>query len=176
MKSYPYFTTKSKDKGTGLGLAVAYGIVEEYNGKIVVDSIQGSGTSIYVYLPLIENSHETVSHIEPDRPKTGTERILLVDDEKQVIQIEKMMLQRNGYHVVEMDNSVDALAVFRSDPDAFDLVITDMAMPGLTGDQFARKLQEIRSGVPIILCSGFSISCALHMGNFSPKHEFSVTH
>ncbi len=152
----PYFTTKEKGKGTGLGLAVVFGIVRKHKGDIQVYSEKGQGTTFNVYLPLIESSSEARAKEESDVDLTGGERILLVDDDKIVAQLEKQMLARLGYEVTECTSSVEALSKFKTNPDGFDLVITDMTMPNLTGDFLAAEMLAARPDTPIILCTGFS--------------------
>lgn len=152
----PYFTTKEQGKGTGLGLAVVYGIVKEYHGDIKVYSEVGKGTTFNVYLPIMEKPTEAVTVSQAERYETGSERILLVDDEEPITRLEKQMLERLGYHVTSRINSVEALEAFKANPDAFDLVLTDMTMPNMTGDQLARELISIKPDIPIIICTGFS--------------------
>jgi len=152
----PYFTTKEKGKGTGLGLAVVYGIVKEHKGDIKVYSEIGKGTTFCIYLPLMKKSTEAVSTEQTLELATGTERILLVDDEVSVAQLESQMLSRLGYHVIAETSSKDALNAFRSNPESFDLVISDMTMPDMTGDQLAKKILSIRPETPIVICTGFS--------------------
>ena len=152
----PYFTTKGNGKGTGLGLAVVYGIVKEHLGDIKVYSEVGKGTTFKVYLPTMERPAETVSTGKVEDIKTGNERILLVDDEAAIARLEKQMLERLGYQVTSRISSLDALEAFKANPDRFDLVITDMTMPNMTGDQLAKEINAIRPGIPIIVCTGFS--------------------
>jgi len=152
----PYFTTKEQDKGTGLGLAVVHGIVKSYKGDIRVYSEPGEGSIFHVYLPVIETWAET-EEIDTITPvQKGIERILLVDDEDPIVRMEKQMLERFGYHVTALTSSIEALEAFRTAPDTFDLVITDLTMPNMTGVQLAQKLLKIRSDIPIIICTGFS--------------------
>ncbi|MBI9076569.1 MAG: transporter substrate-binding domain-containing protein [Desulfatibacillum sp.] len=152
----PYFTTKAQGKGTGLGLAVAYGIIKEHNGDVRVYSEVGKGTTFTIYLPLMEKTIASIPiELIRDDPK-GNERILLVDDEEPVVRLEKQMLERLGYHVTERTSSSDALKAFQANPSAFDLVISDMTMPHMTGDLLALKLISIRPDIPIIICTGFS--------------------
>ena len=152
----PYFTTKEQGKGTGLGLSVVYGIVKEHDGDIKVFSEVGRGTSFSVYLPLEEKTSETVSVVNVERCETGIERILLVDDEDAIAKLESQMLKRLGYKVTARVSSVEALKAFEANPEAFDLVITDMTMPNMTGDKLAKKLISIKPDIPIVICTGFS--------------------
>ena len=153
----PYYTTKGVGKGTGLGLSVVHGIVKDHGGDIRVDSEPGKGATFTVYLPLLKQSVEAVSPETPVIHETGTETILLVDDEASIVRLEQMMLERLGYRVISRASSIDALKAFRADPDAFDLVITDMTMPNMTGDRLAREVRSIRPGIPVIICTGFSV-------------------
>ena len=152
----PYFTTKEQGKGTGLGLAVAYGIVKKLEGEIKVFSEAGKGTTFKVYLPLMETPSDTVTVQKTKSDLGGNERILLVDDEESIVRLEKLQLERLGYHVTERASSTDALKAFQSNPTAFDLVISDMTMPNMTGDQLAKKLILARPDIPVIICTGFS--------------------
>ena len=152
----PYFTTKKEGKGTGLGLAILHGIVKSHGGHISFYSEPGKGAEFKVYLPVIKKQKET-SKVETDASiQKGDERILLVDDQDIIVQMEKQMLEQLGYHVTDRISSVDVLEVFRADPDKFDLVITDMTMPNMTGEQLADELIKIRFDIPVILCTGFS--------------------
>ncbi len=153
----PYFTTKEIGKGTGLGLATVYGIVKAHGGDIRVHSDVGKGATFHVYLPLMEKSQELESENERIIPlPTGTEHILLVDDEKAIVHLEKQMLERLGYQTSVFTSSREAQAAFKTDPSMFDLVITDMNMPNMNGMQLAEELKDIRPDIPIILCTGFS--------------------
>jgi CheY-like chemotaxis protein len=151
----PYFTTKEKGVGTGLGLAVVHGIVKACRGTIHVASEVGVGTVFDVYLPRVDEpaSGET---LRPASLPTGSERILFVDDEEALVITTRRMLERLGYDVTASVSSRDALERFQSDPAAFDLVITDQTMPHMTGDQLAASLLELRPDIPVILCTGFS--------------------
>jgi signal transduction histidine kinase/ActR/RegA family two-component response regulator len=152
----PYFSTKEKGKGTGLGLAVVDGIVKSHGGHISVYSEPGRGTEFKVYLPVIKHQ-ETTQRVETGLSiKKGDERILLVDDQELIADMEKQMLERMGYQVTARISSTDALEAFRAKPDNFDLVITDFTMPNMTGDKLAEALIKIRSDIPVLLCTGFS--------------------
>jgi len=152
----PYFTTKPQGKGTGLGLAVVYGIIREHGGHITVYSEVGKGSTFNVFLPLSQTTSETLPAEQKEPHPLGDERILLVDDESTIAQIEQLLLERIGYHVTAVRNGAEALAIFRASPDSFDLVISDLSMPGMSGDQLARELIAIRPEIPIIICTGFS--------------------
>ncbi len=152
----PYFTTKEKEKGTGLGLSVVFGIVRELGGDIKVYSEKGEGTAFHVYFPLMKKNVRNVSDEKAEPDPAGRENVLLVDDEEQIAQIEKTILERLGYKVTSCTDSGAALETFREKPASFDLVITDMAMPNMTGDRLARELMSIRPDIPVIICTGFS--------------------
>ena len=152
----PYFTTKPQGKGTGLGLAVAYGIVRQYGGDIKVHSELGKGTTVSVYLPLMVKSEQIVPVEGVGRSPVGSEWILLVDDEEPIARLEKQMLERLGYKVTCRLNSLEALEAFKADPARYDLVITDMTMPNMTGDLLAREIVSMRPDLPVIICTGFS--------------------
>ena len=151
----PYFTTKKKGKGTGLGLSVVHGIVKAHGGAIKVYSEVGKGTTFQVFLPGAQGQEISEVRAAPALPG-GKERILLVDDEKALADIEKQMLSWLGYEVEVRTSAVEALEAFRANPHRFDLVITDFSMPQMTGTKLARQMAQIRPGVPVILCTGFS--------------------
>jgi len=151
----PYFTTKEKGVGTGLGLAVVHGIVKKSGGAIQVESAPGKWTVFYIYLPRI-NMTLPIKAAQPKPIEGGPERILFVDDEKMLVDIGEQALQRLGYHVVSRTSSIEALELFKAKPDYFDLVITDQTMPGMTGDALARELLRIRPNLPVIICTGYS--------------------
>ncbi|MDM8522565.1 response regulator [Desulfococcaceae bacterium HSG8] len=153
----PYFTTKDTGKGTGLGLSVVHGIIRSHGGHISVYSEPDSGSAFHIFLPVSPDTasspEKTVS--EGSLPG-GKERILLVDDEVQLVDMERHILERLGYSVTVRTSSVEAFEAFRSRPDDYDLVITDMTMPNMTGLGLSRKIMQIRPNIPIILCTGFS--------------------
>ena len=151
----PYFTTKAKGVGTGLGLTVIHGIVKSLGGVITVSSEPGRGTTFEVLLPLVE-PEDTKEYVLAERIPLGNERVLFVDDEDFLADLGGRMLEQLGYEVTLQTDSLKALEVFKARPDDFDLVITDMAMPHLTGDKLAQQLLLIRPDIPIILCTGFS--------------------
>ncbi len=152
----PWFTTREQGEGTGLGLAVTRGIVQDHNGFIKVKSVPGKGSAFYVYLPAMEEEITPSDKQEEEPPAGGRERILFVDDEPAIVNFGRSFLESLGYHVETEVNSVAALEKFKADPAAFDLVITDQTMPGLTGLELARNMLSIRPELPVILCSGYS--------------------
>jgi PAS domain S-box-containing protein len=151
----PYFTTKEKGKGTGLGLAVVHGIVSSHKGAITVYSEPGKGTTFHVYLPKIETADGVEAAAREEIPG-GNESILLVDDEEPIARLEQKMLEGLGYSVTRRTSSVEALEVFSAKPHGFDLLITDMTMPKMTGVDLSHKVLQVRPDFPIILCTGFS--------------------
>lgn len=152
----PYFTTKEMGEGTGLGLAVVYGIIKEFDGDILIESQVENGTTVTVYFPILMHSAQTATAEKKIQPQKGNEKVLLVDDEKAIVKLESKMFERLGYHVTSYTDSMNALEAFQSDPEAFDIVITDMAMPRMSGDQLAKRLISIKPDLPIILCTGYS--------------------
>ena len=152
----PFFTTKAIGKGTGMGLSVVHGIVTAMGGAIHVFSEPGKGTGFHVYLPVEKSLSETQVTNSEAEIRGGTEHILLVDDEEAILTMEKQVLERLGYHVTSRTSSIEALEAFRANPDKFDLVITDMAMPKMSGNKLSEALTKIRPDIPILLCTGFS--------------------
>ena len=153
----PFFTTKETGKGTGMGLSVVHGIVKNMNGTIKVDSRPDKGTEFHIYLPLAEAVIEQQQATnEASYIQNGTEHILLVDDENIVATVVKQMLERLGYQVTARTSSIEALEAFRASSDKFDIIITDMQMPNMSGDKLAFELTKIRPDIPILLCTGFS--------------------
>ncbi len=152
----PYFTTKRDGKGTGLGLSVVHGIVVSYHGDVRIDSEPGLGTEVHVYLPLVEKKIVKEALAAAEHVRGGTERILLVDDEEAIVRMEQQMLSRLGYQVTVRTSSIEALVAFKAHSDSFDLLLTDMTMPTMTGIQLAAAVKAIRPDVPVIICTGFS--------------------
>jgi PAS domain S-box-containing protein len=150
----PYFTTKNLGEGTGFGLSVVHGIVHGHNGEITVDSQLGEGTSFDVYLPVIDQESAPQEKDGPESLPTGSERILLVDDDPMLVEMVKSKLEKLGYEIVAKTNPVEALGLFRENPERFDLVFTDLRMPVMTGDELTRKIKLIRPNIPVIMCTG----------------------
>lgn len=153
----PYFTTKEVGKGTGFGLALVHAIVEEHDGYIKVESTVGQGTSFYVYLPIVGQNTDIYAGMKEKKAfKGGTENIMVVDDERDICLVTQEFLQIYGYTVAIFENGQKALEVFEKDPDQFDLIVTDMTMPYMAGDELAKKILTVRKDIPIILCTGYS--------------------
>ena len=151
----PFYTTKKPGEGTGLGLSVMYGIVKSHGGTISVYSEPGIGTNFKVYLPRIETS-AAIETKSIELIPGGQEHILFVDDEEVLAEIGREMLQYVGYTVTSRTSSIEALEAFRAQPSRYDMVITDMTMPNMTGVALAREIHRVRSDIPIIICTGFS--------------------
>lgn len=158
----PYFTTKAPGEGSGLGLAVAHGIVSSHSGLIRIDETYDHGACFEVFFPIIE-SVETLKDEEADSNLSGNQRIMVVDDEKVVCEIARETLENQGYKVVVFVNPVVALNIFRISPYDFDLVITDLTMNEMTGVALAQEIKKIRPEIPVILSTGYDA-----------KHELSA--
>lgn len=153
----PYVTTKDIGKGSGLGLSVVYGIVESYKGTIRVESNYMQGTEFIIFIPVSKAAPASVDiHNKEVLNLQGNERILLVDDEELIVKMGTIGLKRCGYSVTASTDSREAFRLFKSNPENFDLVITDMAMPGMVGSELSKKILEIRPDIRIIICSGYS--------------------
>jgi signal transduction histidine kinase len=151
----PFFTTKKPGEGTGMGLAVVHGIVKNHEGAITLESEVGKGTTVHVFLPWVQAGEPQKDIFSRPIP-TGKERILLIDDEEIQVRTVQHMLERLGYRVIAKTRAPEALETFRTQPDAFDLVITDQTMPELTGANLAREVLRIRADMPVILYTGYS--------------------
>ncbi len=151
----PYFTTKEKGEGTGLGLAVVHGIVKDHGGEIDVESKPGQGTVFRIYLPLMEAKAVDEKKTADVMPMGKGERILFVDDEKIAVQLSREMFEKLNYRVTATGDPVQALELFRKESGAFDLVITDKTMPHMTGFDLTRAVRDIRADIPVLICSGF---------------------
>jgi signal transduction histidine kinase/ActR/RegA family two-component response regulator len=158
----PYFTTKEKGEGTGMGLAMVQGIVHSFNGTVTVKSRKGEGARFILHFPIV--SQESASNLKLNEVTPGgSERILFVDDEPPLAELGKYLLERIGYRITICTSSTEALSIFQKNPDAFDLVITDMTMPHMTGDEMAQEMLSIRPDLPIVICTGYSEKVTSHM-------------
>ncbi len=152
----PFYTTKPVGEGTGLGLSVVHGIVKKHNGAIMVDSKPAEGTAFRIYFPRLDKRHiKIMEELEIGVPR-GNERILLVDDEQELVDTLVQVLQDLGYVITATTDSPQAYDLFRNAPEDFDLVITDLTMPAMTGIDLAEKIIQINPDFPIIMCTGFS--------------------
>lgn len=152
----PYFTTKEQGKGTGIGLALVHGIVKGHGGYLSVYSEPGQGTTFSLYFPVCcDAGEQLLTALDVSIPR-GSERMLLVDDEAEVLKMLKEMSEYLGYRVLAVPDSAEAYALFCRKPEEFDLVVTDQTMPGLTGVDLAQKILALKPGLPIIICTGFS--------------------
>ncbi len=151
----PYYTTKEKGKGTGLGLAVVHGIVEGHHGRIRVDSQPERGTTFTVYLPVVAQAVAPVPKTAPPPRSKAHERIMMVDDEAAILDLAQQFLTEAGYQVDTFSNALEAWQALSQTPKICDLLITDLTMPGMTGEQLAAKVMAIRPEMPVILCSGY---------------------
>jgi len=151
----PFFTTKAQEDGSGLGLSVVYGIVKNHGGAILVESVPWKGSTFKVFFPAGGTAPaQEEMDVLPGVPG-GSERILLVDDDEHLVSVQQKMLRRLGYRVVAETSPVAALERFRGAPDSFDLVLTDLAMPGMSGADVAREVTRVRPGMPVILATAY---------------------
>ena len=151
----PCFTSKEHDEGTGLGLSIVNGIVNSYGGIITVDSDVGKGTTFTILLPVVEHQAQSID-VDRVALNQGFGKILLVDDELPIVKLMKKILSNAGYQVTAHTDSPEALRMFKAAPDEFDLVISDVTMPDLTGDELVKAMMAIRPDIPVILCTGYS--------------------
>ncbi|WP_300458913.1 cache domain-containing protein [Desulfobacula sp.] len=165
----PYFTTKAAGKGTGLGLSLVHAIVKAHGGYIKASSAVGQGTCFSVYLPVVDQETHFNPRVKQEkRSKHGAEKIMVVDDEKNIRWVIQAYLARYGYSISTFENGAEAFEAFERAPDQFDLIITDMTMPRMTGEELAKNVLRLRKGMPVILCTGYSETIseakALEMG------------
>ena len=152
----PFFTTKAPGEGTGLGLSVVDGIVRSHDGAIEVNSVPGGGTTFRIYLPAADDAEvDDLAPREEAPVEAAARRVLLVDDERLLLRIEKRALELHGYAVSAHSRAPEALAAFEADPDRYDVVVADLNMPGLTGQMLTRRLRGLRPAMPVIITSGY---------------------
>jgi len=155
----PFFSTRDKNEGSGLGLSVANGIITNFGGEILVDSELGEGTVFSVFLPLADIQTQKQQTTDRSKPLSkGGELVLYIDDDEVIVELGRDMLESLGYEVAISVSSEKALEMFKNDPEDFDLIITDQSMPVLTGTQLAKEFRKIRPDIPIVLVTGFSAS------------------
>lgn len=153
----PFFTTKEKSRGTGLGLASAYGVIKNHGGTITVFSEVGRGSTFNLYLPLSRRKTE-METTKTSKLAVGNETVLLVDDEEMIIEVGKALLERLGYRVITASNSEAALAAIMEENSKIDLVILDLIMPGISGGATFDRIRQINPTMPVLLSSGYSIN------------------
>ena len=151
----PFFTTKPTGEGTGLGLSVVHGIVRKHGGALEIESVPGEGTLVRVYLPAASKPYDEGIALRRASPRGSGQRVLLVDDERALADIGQRRLEDLGYAPSVFTDSRRALEAFRQRPHDFDLVVTDQAMPHLTGIELAREIRRIRPELPVVLVSGY---------------------
>ena len=166
----PFFTTKPQGEGTGLGLSVVHGIVKRFKGSISVYSEPGKGTVFNILIPVVKTEKTELDRKVKIGIPRGSENILLLDDEPAILQSLQIILTDLGYKVITFSDSLEAIDAFIKDPASYDIVITDYTMPHFTGAEIAAKIKEIRSDIPVILCSGF-----IHEGIEKESHKTGVT-
>jgi CheY-like chemotaxis protein len=150
----PYFTTKAAGEGSGLGLAMVHGIVEGLGGRVSVQSRPGQGSTFRVVLPALTVEAEA-GPPRPEEPPHGQGRVLYVEDEREIRELGAEIIAGLGYQVTTADDGAKALQIFSAAPDSFDLLVTDLAMPGLGGAELVARLRALRPGLPVVLCSGY---------------------
>jgi signal transduction histidine kinase/ActR/RegA family two-component response regulator len=154
----PFFTTKQKGQGTGMGLSVVHGIVKSHGGDIQVHTAPGKGSVFEVFFPVVPQGRQPAAEKKRlEKLALGTEHILVVDDDIMLLDVTKRSLNSLGYHVTIETVSPEAVKKFTAHPDEYDLVITDMAMPEMNGDEMAAAMKAVRSDIPVIVCTGFSV-------------------
>jgi CheY-like chemotaxis protein len=168
----PFFTTKEQGKGTGLGLSTVFGIVKQSGGHIWLYSEPGAGTTLRIYLPRVDGAAVSLGAAHAGPARGGSERILLVEDEDQIRRVAGAVLIRAGYRVVEACRPTEALEIFARDAEAFDLLLTDVVMPEMSGRQLAERLAAERAGIRVLFMSGYTNDAILHHGVLAPGVSF----
>jgi len=169
----PFFTTKEPGKGTGLGLSTVYGIVKQSGGSVWLDSTPGGGTSVQVYLPRVQEQPDLAqaAQVAPSGPVQGA-TVLVVEDEQLVRDLVRRSLRRAGYMVLVAENGEEALAVFRANPGPIDLLITDVVMPRMNGNELASRILQERPGIRVLFVSGYANDVLDLRGGLGPGTEY----
>ncbi len=157
----PFFTTKKQSEGTGMGLSVIHGIVESHNGAIDCYSEVGRGTTFHVFLPIAQGNVQSLANLELENPR-GSENVLIVDDEESIAEVISLMLDHLGYKSTAVTESRKALEIVKENPNEFDLLITDLSMPGLLGTELAREIIKVRNNLPVIMITGYGEELTSH--------------
>lgn len=161
----PFFTTKDQGRGTGLGLATVYGIVEQSQGAIRVRSTPGAGTTFDVFLPVTHAAQPAAAPAQPKPPRTGAPvRVLVVDDDEMVRNVAARLLTQGGYEILQASSGYQALALTDRDSPAIDLLLTDVLMPGMSGVELAQKLRERLPGLPVVFMTGYATEMLAKQG------------
>jgi two-component system cell cycle sensor histidine kinase/response regulator CckA len=170
----PFFTTKERGKGTGLGLSTVYGIIKQHHGDVWAHSLLGHGTTFTIWLPQAAAAQQPADVAVPARPVSmpGDETILLVEDEENVRRLLRHVLAKRGYQVLEASHAEEALAIFNSEGNSIDLLLTDMVMPRMSGRELAERIQSVRPGIPVIYMSGYTDDVLVRTGALSPGMSF----
>jgi CheY-like chemotaxis protein len=168
----PFFTTKEEGKGTGLGLATVYGIVQQSGGFVTVYSEPGHGTTFKVYLPRVESEEAAESAPEPEAPKGGAETILVVEDAEALRLLVRELLEGAGYTVLDAETPDKALAIVESREQPIDLLLTDMVMPRMSGPDLARRVTTLKGGTRVVFMSGYSEQAVGGEGTLHPEQLF----
>jgi CheY-like chemotaxis protein len=151
----PFFTTKEQGKGTGMGLSMVDAIVKNHGGHIRVESQVGKGTAFEILLPKVEMSEDVAALTDMTLPNGNSEKVLLIDDEDMILDIGTEMLASLGYQVTVQNDAAAAVEMFSNAPEKFDVIITDLSMPHMTGYEVAKKILNLREDIPVILCTGY---------------------
>jgi two-component system cell cycle sensor histidine kinase/response regulator CckA len=168
----PFFTTKHGSSGTGLGLATVFGIVEQSGGRIAVQSELGEGSEFTIYLPAYTGSEQAVTTTQRDLPQGGSETVLLVEDEATVRASVRRLLEWHGYRVIEAGNGSEALRIYEDNPGAIDLVLTDVIMPEMGGQELVERLRVSNPAVRVVFMSGYTEKAIAHNGSMPPGTGF----
>jgi CheY-like chemotaxis protein len=168
----PFFTTKHGSSGTGLGLATVFGIVEQSGGRIGVESALGEGSEFTIYLPAYAGSEQAVSMAQRDLPQGGSETLLLVEDEATVRASVRRLLEWHGYRVIEAGNGSEALQIYEDNPGAIDLVLTDVVMPEMGGQELVERLRLSNPAVRVVFMSGYTEKAIANNGSMPPGTGF----